>query len=91
VVNAAAFVLNGTVRHFPILGVQETRDGLESRALACTVGSKKGDDASSWNLDGHPFEDQDDLMVLDLDVVDPEDFFYGFQWLNLLKLGFEPT
>jgi hypothetical protein len=30
-------------------------------------------------------------MVLDLDVVDPEDFFYRFQWPNLLKLGFEPA
>jgi len=38
-----------------------------------------------------PFEDQDDLMVLDFDVVDPEDFSTASNGLTSLGLEFEST
>src|SRR3972149_4805198 len=57
---------------FTPLGPQKIGDGLEGRAFAGPIGPKEGHKTSLRHLQGDPFQDQDDMLVDNLNIVDSE-------------------
>src|SRR3972149_6030411 len=57
---------------FTPLCSQKIGDGLESRAFASPVRPEEGYKAPLRHLQGDPFQDQNDMLIDDLDIVDPE-------------------
>ncbi len=63
------FKLNRPLCDLPSLCFQEVGDGLQGGALSSPVGPEEGDDRPLGNHERDPFQDQDNVLVDDLDIV----------------------
>ncbi len=75
-VNAVAHKLDRPISDLAVLVFQQAGDRLQGSALSGPVCPEKGHDATSGDLDGYTFENQDHLVVLDLDIIDLQDGFF---------------
>ncbi len=76
-INNFTHELDSSVGHFPFFRFQQAGYRFQGGGFTGPIGTQQGDNLSLGNLKGHPFQNQDDLVIDHFNVVDAKHFTHG--------------